>query len=161
MNINNNKCDNCKITFKKINKNIYFFENYYINKLLEKYKIECYLNKNIIKFLYPLNYNVFSERKSRNKKFDCDPDDYFIYQTKITKLCFKCFVVGIDRCLSLSNNLPYLRRDIYYFLNDNNKNIIKKHYKKYKYILPNNYNCTYYRNQELIKVNNKIKIKKY
>ena len=60
-----------------------------------------------------------------------------------------------------SYNLPYLRRDIYYFLNDNNKNIIKKHYKKYKYILPNNYNCTYYRNQELIKVNNKIKIKKY
>ena len=160
MNSENNNCDNCKELFKEINENIYFFENFYINKLLEKYKIDTYLNKNIKEFLYPLNYNVFSEKKSRNKNIDCDPDDYFIYETKITKLCFKCFLVGIDYCLELNNNLPYLRRDIFYFLNDNNINIIKKHYKKYRYILPNYYNCTYYRSQELIKVNNKIKIKK-
>ena len=116
-------CINCKELFKEINENIYFFENFYINKLLEKYKIDTYLNKNIKDFLYPLNYIVYSEKKSRNKNIDWDPDNYFIYEIITTKLCFKCFLAGIDHCLSLNNNFIF-RRDIF-TLNENNINIKK------------------------------------
>ena len=153
-------CENCNQDFTIINKNIYFFENYYIKKILNNYNISNDLIHIIQEFLYPESYTVFSDKKTRNKELNCDPDDYFIYTINEYNLCIKCFIVGIDYCLTEKTVLPHLRNDINYFL-DNDENIIKKYYKKYKYDLPTFYYCKYYRDKNIKLVNNKIKIKSY
>lgn len=168
--MNNYHCDNCNKNFNQINNEIYNDEINLLNNILIKNNIPEYFNNIINSYIYNDYYKIISETKIRKTLInmedfsdsDSDNDIYepYIYKTLEHKLCEKCFITGIEFCLDIRGKLPFLRNDIYYFLN-NNINRINKYYKKNKFILPSIYSCSYYRNQDLEEINNKIKIKSY
>jgi hypothetical protein len=97
---------------------------------------------------------VVSEKKIRAKVYDEDLDEEiwdsdYIYIN--TLLCRECFKIGIHASLLKQKRLPYLRRDIGWFLSgheyisEEEKKVAVKIYK-----IPSDgvYNCRFYRKEQ-------------
>ena len=129
------KCDKCQLDNHKSSETFYKDEIDVINTIL--HHREIYINDitlNILGYIYntaghTITYSV------KQKGGEC------WYPSNI---CTKCFQYGIYTSLQNQNRLPFLRNDIYYFLKSYQVcNDIKEKFKKY--ILPNSYVCSYYR----------------
>jgi len=169
---NLNTCDNCEITIK--NSNTIFYKDFYNSfyNVFKKTKINNHdLCRYIFSFLtYNNGHNVTHQLKKRlpmpnesDSEYDSDFDqDYYWFETKL--FCTCCFQTGIILSLKNQQRLPYLRRDIYYFLQETDiETSIIKYRKKYyqfflNYRLPKQYNITYYRNELPLKENNQYTI---
>ena len=167
------KCISCnnsfKLQYEKFYKNIY--DNFY--KTFQHTKIDNHdVIKIIFSFLSHYNHIVIHQLKKKipipidfNEDDDNDFDqDYYWNETK--KICTFCFQNGIIESLNSKKRLPFLRRDINLFL-DNEKNICDEILKLnedkynnffYNYELPLYYNITYYRKELPVKINNKYVI---
>lgn len=120
--------------------------------------IECGIPSSIARGIDTWNrrklINVVSEKKVRVKVYDEDYQDEvwdydYIYVN--TYLCTDCFKYGIHASICHQGRLPYLRRDVNWFL-EWHKDIISDEEKKYalkKYKIPTEgiYNCRYYRTE--------------
>ena len=75
----------------------------------------------------------------------CENDGY-IYRRGYAELCTRCFLEGINRVLRSTNSLPFLRFHSNAFFNK-----IPVEIDPYKYIIPSEYNITYYRRKNPVK----------
>ena len=77
-------------------------------------------------------------------------------------ICTKCFQNGLNNSLIQQQRLPYLRRDVYYFINfddddNNNGNNEKNENNMFiNYFLPNDYEIKFYRQKNPLKINNNL-----
>ena len=171
-------CFSCNKDFQLTNKKFYNYEIYLLKNICIKNNIEFILCE-IQKYLFDLNEShlIMYEEKKRNPnyinpfyhhdEFDDDDDDDdeiyepYIYTNKSINICKKCMIIGINKYYIIMNRLPHLRNDINTFLwykLFNNVNYFEKYYEKEKFILPQIYDCSYYRSKNPIEINNKLKI---
>jgi hypothetical protein len=164
-------CDNCQKSlydcFFQHNK----LELLYLNEVAKKNNLCHYLVKYIGSFAFNKKHVIYYRRKqfyyydvndfeseSDDISDDRSDDDYssddrercgYDISNYTYTICEKCMIVAIDYYYSYKNRLPFLRDDSYYFVwsNSINKDIEQKHYSKNKYILPNHYECEFYRTQ--------------
>jgi len=141
---------------------------------------------NVIKMIYPEKIMIIWQSKSRCRcnlccirppdndisdsdsnsdsdsggysSIDDDEDDYcsnsgYIYNTHCSHLCCKCFLEGIEKIDNSYGTLPYLRFHANIFFNK-----IPVSIDPYKYILPCEYNITFYRRKTPVKRENKLYI---
>ena len=161
------KCDSCNNSFK------YQYEKFYKNKYNDLYNIflNTKINNNdiintIFSFLTYFKHSVKHQCKKRiptpsidDNDYDSDFDNEYYWDEK-KNICTFCFQTGIINSLNIQKRLPFLRRDIWLFIDPDinfDKNIVdfKKEYDSfyYNYKLPLFYNITYYRNKQPIKIN--------
>ena len=123
---NLNTCDNCELTIK--NSNAIFYRDFYNSfyNVFKKTKINNHdLCKYIFSFLtYNNGHNIRYQKKHlpipNESDSDCNSDfDKHYYWFETNFFCTCCFQRGIILSLENQQRLPYLRRDIYYFLQEN------------------------------------------
>lgn len=120
----------------------------YINLLNDDILIE------ICSYLINPFHIIEHTRKSRIKPPHLPEDEDGEYYWQETKnICTGCFQYGIDQSLIFNNTLPHLRRDVYFFLNENISNDEKDVVidKMKDYFLPKYYIIDYYRNKVINK----------
>ena len=140
----NMACHTCKQQCTKIVQETYFDDFKYIYKLCH---VNGIINK-ICEYLYHTNgHTIYYTFKARGH--------YSKYKINV---CTKCFQIGIAASLDKQQRLPFLRRDIDYFLtvwqNIENEQLNEIKERFLNYIFPNEYSCEYYRSQIPTKVNN-------
>ena len=162
------KCDNCRekikvSSFKLIDnllKDIFLQESCIENDLILS------MDLNIWRFIFEYitnmdGHSLIHTCKSRSKpdhmEYDSDDEISGYYWKETKNICTVCYQHGIKRSLDNQKRLPYLRYDIYYFLNhcdsdsDSDSNKITKNYLKdiyniqLQYFLPKIYVLDYYR----------------
>ena len=102
---------------------------------------------------------------SPEQEEDSDFEDE-IYWIETKNICTFCFQTGILESLEVQKRLPFLRCDIYFFINENRdfdeclKNFKDKYDDLYyNYNLPKYYENTYYRQIQPELINNRFIIK--
>jgi len=161
-----NICDSCNNNFHTQ------YDKFYTNQ----YKNLCDIFKNtiinnndiiyqILSFLTYKNHIVSHQKKKRiiptpEQEEDSDFDDE-IYWIEKKNICTFCFQTGLIESLKIQNRLPFLRRDIYYFINENRDidECLKIYQDKYDnfflfYELPKYYENTYYRQEKPLSISN-------
>ena len=152
------KCNSCsnsfKLQYEKFYKNIY--DNFY--NIFRHTKIDNHdVIKIIFSFLSHYNHIVIHQRKKRlplpttYDEEDYNEFDQEYYWNETKKICTFCFQNGIIESLNTTKRLPYLRRDIYFFMNSERNicdEILELNQDKYNnffynYELPLYYNITF------------------
>ena len=166
-----NICDSCNNNF---NAQYDKFYNHQYKNLCHIFKNSSINNNDIIyqvlSFLTYKNHIVTHQKKKRiiptpEQEEDSDFDDEIYWHEK-KNICTFCFQTGIIESLEVQKRLPFLRSDIYFFINEN-RNIEDslKNYKNkydnfyYNYDLPKYYENTYYRQKQPELINNRFIIK--
>ena len=155
-----NICDSCNNHFNIMYKK--FYNNQFNNLciIFKDSKINNFdiLNE-IFSYLSYKNHKVTHQLKKRIIPENDEDSDDEVYWHETKNLCTFCFQSGIIESLEIQKRLPFLRRDIYYFLNEKrNIDYCKKKWKdKYnefylKYKLPQNYNNLYYRQETPLQI---------
>lgn len=166
-------CNSCNNHFNVQYKKFY---RYQFNNLWNIFKNTSIGDINILNeifnFLIYKNHIVTHQKKKRiiptpEQEEDSDFDDE-VYWQETKNICTFCFQTGIIESLEVQKRLPFLRSDIYYFINEerNFENCLKKYEDKYNdfyynYELPKYYNNTFYRQKIPELINNKLIIKNY
>lgn len=166
-----NICDSCNNHFNIMYQK--FYENHYDN-LCNIFKDTLINDHNILNeifnFLTYKNHIVTHEKKKRiiptpEQEEDSDFEDEVYWHEK-KNICTFCFQTGIIESLEIQKRLPFLRSDIYIFINENrNIDDSLKNFKDkyddfyYNYDLPKHYENTYYRQKLPELINNRLIIK--
>lgn len=164
-------CNSCNNHFKVQHQK--FYKNHY-NNLFNIFKDTLINNHNILyeifNFLTYKNHIVSHQKKKRiipdpEQEEDSDFEDE-IYWIETKNICTFCFQTGILESLEIQKRLPFLRSDIYFFINENRdfdeclKNFKDKYDDLYyNYNLPKCYENTYYRQIQPELINNRFIIK--
>ena len=147
-------CENCN--HKILDKSLNLFNNF-ISKILlnipDKYKLDYNLWLKAFKYLINFDgHEIIHTKKSRIKpdhmEYDSD-GEYYWKESKI--VCTICFQNGILESLEKQKSLPYTRRDIYYFIEqefDRSNGIFVMNY-----FFPNKYIIDFYRQKIPKKIN--------
>lgn len=165
-----NICDSCNNNFNTQYNKFYndqfknlsiLFKNSIINNFDILNEIFSYLSYKNHKVTHQLKKRIFP----KDDEYDSDFDDE-IYWDETKNICTFCFQTGLIESLEVQKRLPFLRRDIYFFLNEerNFEEYMKKYKKEYKnfyynYKLPINYENTFYRQEQPELINNRLIIK--
>ena len=165
-------CNSCNNHFNIQKQN--FYKNHYDN-LCDIFKNTLINDHNILNeifnFLTYKNHIVTHQKKRRiiptpEQEEDSDFDDE-VYWNETKNICTFCFQSGIIESLEVQKRLPFLRRDIYFFINEdrNFEECLKNYKNKYNnfylyYDLPKHYDNTYYRQSQPELKNNRFIIKK-
>ena len=164
-------CNSCNNNLNVQHKKFY---KYQFNNLCITFKntLICDVNilNEIFNFLTYKNHIVTHQKKKRIIPTpEQEEDSYFedeIYWYENKKICTFCFQTGIIESLEVQKRLPFLRRDIYFFLNEerNFEDCLKNYKDKYdnfyiNYDLPQYYDNTYYRQKLPELINNRLIIK--
>lgn len=155
-----NICDSCNNHFNIMYKK--FYNNQFNNLciIFKDSKINNFdiLNE-IFSYLSYKNHKVTHQLKKRIIPENDEDSDDEVYWHETKNLCTFCFQSGIIESLEIQKRLPFLRRDIYYFLNEKRDiDYCKKKWKdKYnefylRYMLPQNYNNLFYRQETPLQI---------
>lgn len=159
------KCKNCNLNTYNVSFDMYktYFNKYFTN-LPIKYELTHDLWLNIFKYLINFKeHKIIHTKKSRMKPdhMEYDSDGEYYWEEYIY-ICTKCFQNGLNNSLIQQQRLPYLRRDVYYFINfddddNNNGNNEKNENNMFiNYFLPNDYEIKFYRQKNPLKINNNL-----
>lgn len=151
-----NICENCD--YKILDKSKDLFNEFVSKNLLnisEKYKLDSNLWMNVFEYLINFDgHEIVHTKKSRIKPEHMDYDSDGEYYWKESKfVCTICFQNGILESLKNQKRLPYTRRDIYYFIEQDFEQTNEMFFMDYSF--PNKYIIDFYR-QEIPKKINKI-----
>lgn len=128
-----NTCHNCKKECEASSNEFYKEE---IGNIYNKITHINEIKNKILDYLYHINgHIIWYKIKYRGE----------IFQYTFT-VCTKCFQCGIYSSLEHQERLPFLRKDIHYFIRDYTNIDITQLKKIYNnYIFPSTYVCDYYR----------------
>lgn len=149
-------CANCEQQIKSVSMGLYnhLYENIF-SDLPAQYQLNECVWLNVCEYLINFNGHIIQHtKKSRIKPDHMDYDsDGEYYWEENKHICTLCFQYGIVDSLNSQRRLPYTRRDIYYFINENMEETDAIYM---YYFLPNKYIINFYRQDTPLKIDENL-----